>query len=344
MSGNLSSAADLMSILTRVEKLIEENNILEKKEEKLAKKRRENVSKICKLLNESKKLSDGVTSGAAAELSYKRLDMGSNDTNNLNQEEMPIIIQDGHQRVAYFNDLKSSKNKLLEEIKKSACNLKDHHVVLDTIEKEESRYSESWKTMYSKVKDYTRIHKLFKESRMKRISEIDIQLDQMVEENPTSDRHNLNESVLDCGKIVQKIPMKEIAAITPRELKVEDASPEASFSCNFEYCSKSFTCASTLASHLQNHYAQNEIMIDCPFVGCGFSNTRESLTSHMRAKHTGEKLFSCEMCPMKFHTMVAKVSHEKKHSRPDVWAQCGRQSCRKFYQIAKGSCRGCGRK
>jgi len=337
-----------MSILMRVEKLIEENKILEKKEEKLARKRHENVNKICNLLNESKKVSVGVNSGAAADVSRNRLDMGSNsnnnDTNNLNQEETPMIIQDGHQRIAYFNDLKGSKNKLLEEIKTSACNLKDHHVVLDTIEKEESRHSETWKSMYSKVKEYTQIHKLFKESRMKRISEIDIQLDQMVEENPTSSRHNLDESVLDCGKIVKKIPMKEIAAITPRKLKVEDESPEASFSCNFEYCSKSFSCASSLVSHLQNHYDQQEINIDCPFDGCGFSNTRESLTSHMRARHTGEKLFSCEICLLKFHTMAAKVHHDRKHSMPDVWAQCGRQDCRKFYQIAKGSCRSCGRK
>jgi len=338
-----------MSILMRVEKLIEENKILEKKEEKLARKRHENVNKICNLLNESKKVSDGVNSGAAADVSQKRLDMGSNNTNSnntndLNQEEMLVNIQDGNQRIAYFNDLKSSKNKLLEEIKRSACNLKDHHVVLDTIEKEESRYSESWKSMYSKVKEYTRIHKLFKESKMKRVSEIDIQIDQMVEENPTSSRHNLNESVLDCGKIVKKIPMKEIAAITPWKLKVEDDSPEASHSCNFEYCSRSFSCASTLVSHLQNHYDQQEINIDCPFVGCGFSNIRESLTSHIRARHTGEKLFSCEICSMKFHTMAAKVVHDRKHSRPDLWAQCARQGCRRFYQIAKGSCRSCGRK
>merc|ERR1712142_543945 len=134
-------------------------------------------------------------------------------------------------------------------------------------------------------------------------------------ENPTSSRYDLNESLLDCGKIVKKIPMNEIAAITPRKLKVEDDSPEASFSCNFEYCAKSFTCASALVSHLQNHYTPQEIKIDCPFDGCRFSNTRESLTSHMRARHTGETLFSCEICLKKFHTMAAKVVHDRKHSR-----------------------------
>jgi len=339
MSGNLSSAGDLMSFLGRVEKLIEENKILEKKEEELAQKRHENTSEMCNLLNESKKLANGVNSGiAAGDVSQMRLDMGNINTNDF------INIQDGHQRSAYFKDLESSKNNLVEEINRSASNLKDHHVVLDTIEEEEGCNSESWKSMFSKVTEYTRIHKLFKECRIKRIGEIDAQMDQMREENPTSSRYDLNESLLDCGKIVKKIPMKEIAAITPRKLKVEDDSPEASFSCNFEYCAKSFTCASALVSHLQNHYAPQEIKIDCPFDGCRFSNTRESLTSHMRARHTGETLFSCEICLKKFHTMAAKVVHDRKHSRPDLWAQCARQDCRKFYQIAKGNCRSCGRK
>ena len=70
-------------------------------------------------------------------------------------------------------------------------------------------------------------------------------------------------SVLERGKIVKKIPTRELAAITVtlQKLKVEDDSPEASFVCNCDYCLslRSFTCASTLVSHLGNHYSQDQV-------------------------------------------------------------------------------------
>ena len=46
----------------RVEELIKENKSFEEKEEILTKKRQENVTEICNLLNESKRVSSGATS------------------------------------------------------------------------------------------------------------------------------------------------------------------------------------------------------------------------------------------------------------------------------------------
>ena len=55
-------------------------------------------------------------------------------------------------------------------------------------------------------------------------------------------------------------------------------------------------------------------------------------------------LFRCDHCPTQFHSMAAKVAHEKKHSLPGVWAQCTKHSCLRLYQVANGRCRACGKK
>jgi len=352
--------SELTRIFAHVDKLVNECLVLEMKEEALRKKRQTNDREIRLLVLKAKKLS------------MEAMSEGNDDKNPDDPNVEESLMQNNNQEMddeglgASFEEYMQLKNKLLEEIKTSGNNLKDHHEVLDTIERENGRGSVAWKNMYKQVREYTRVHRLFKESRVKRIQEIESQLrgssghdhenfnDNINFNEATSSRidndasvsrqRTLNESVLDCGRMVKKIPPKELAAITPQKLKVENDSPEAKFVCNFDYCLRTFTCASSLVSHLENHYSQDQARIDCPFPGCKFSHTKENLTTHMRARHTGEKLFSCQFCPTKFHTMVAKLTHEKKHSQNDIWAQCNKQHCLKFYQVARGNCKSCGKK
>jgi len=364
-----AEGGELTSILEQVEKLVNENHVMETKEESIRKKRLENNEKIRRLFSKSSKLSRGTIAWQTL-ASNENIDdvenqnevRGRNNAENqANVEESPgprdVIVDELRQELSHM------KTVLLKEIKTSGNNLKDHNEVLDTLEREHGRGSVPWRNMCKQVREFTRIHKKFKESRLKSIKDIEERLGESGDQRdsfhmdsreassstvnnatevPT--RRHVNESVLDCGKIVKKIPTRELAAITPTKLKAEEDSPEARLVCNFVYCTRTFTCASSLVSHLQNHYAQDQVRIDCPFPGCGFSNSKETLTTHMRARHTGEKLFSCQFCPTKFHTMVAKVTHEKKHSQKDLWAQCVKQHCRKFYRIAKGNCKSCGKK
>jgi len=261
-------------------------------------------------------------------------DLDRNDAENQpNVEESPLLIADMMRQELEF------VTEFQQEIVTSGNNLKNHHEVFDALENK-----------------HTRAHKKFKEDKLKSIKDIEERLGESGNQGAsyhmdsqeatvvTARRSLLDESVLDCGKIVKKIPTRELAAITPKKLKVEEDHPEAELVCNFVYCERTFTCASSLVSHLKYHYAQDQVKIDCPYPGCGFSNTTEKLTTHMRARHTGEKLFSCQFCPTEFHTMGAQVTHEKKHSKKDLWAQCVKQHCRKFYQVAKGNCRSCGKK
>jgi len=342
---------NVVRVMKEVEELNNENIKLEAKEESLAKKRRENAVQIRNLLSSVKlSLEDSNANNNDIEV---YVELGSKDGNSPSLNDV-ASGQSGDRGSGHLEQLKKTKKKLLEEVKTSGSNLRDHHDVLDEVERVNGCDSASWKSMYKKVKDLTRIHKLFKESRMERVREIDLQLSQYNgEEGPSnwsadplvlSRKRSLNESVLDCGKIMKKIPSRELAAIATKKLKVEDDSPEAHLMCNFDYCPRSFTCASTLVSHLKNHYAQDQVKIDCPIPGCEFSTTKENLISHIRARHSGEKLFTCEYCPMMFHTMPAKSSHERKHSKEDIWAQCPSQNCLKFYQVAIGSCKNCKRK
>jgi len=369
----------------KIRRLVDENHVLDTKEESIREKRLENKENIRRLLSRLSNLSRGPGNTAVAvdnenavvenvneargrnnEEDQANIESpGPSDLNRNNAENQPQIEESPVQIVDELRqELRRMKNVLLEEIKTSGNNLRDHHEVLDTLEREHGQGSVPWRNMYKQVKEYTQIHKKFKESRLKSIKDIEERLGESVDQGAsfhmesqeassstvnnakevTARRRPLNESVVDCGKIVKKIPTRELAAMTPTKLKVEEDPPEANFTCNFAYCERTFTCASSLVSHLENHYAQDQVKIGCPFPGCNFSNTKENLTTHMRARHTGEKLFSCQFCPTKFHTMVAKVNHEKKHSQNDVWAQCAKQHCRKFYQVARGNCKSCGKK
>eukprot|EP00092_Neocalanus_flemingeri_P033138 GFUD01036035.1.p1 GENE.GFUD01036035.1~~GFUD01036035.1.p1 ORF type:complete len:466 (-),score=140.92 GFUD01036035.1:55-1452(-) len=158
----------------------------------------------------------------------------------------------------------------------------------------------------------------------------------------SASKRKLKESA-DFEVIPKKISAKEKEAMIPPVLKTEsvEVSPPDYFKCNI--CPKKFTSAAPLSTHLERHYSPLYDTWDCPFLACSFSASQTNLTKHMRSKHTKELLFPCNHCPAKFHTMEAKKAHKKKHIQTDIWAQCQKPRCLRFYQVIKGSCSRCSR-
>jgi hypothetical protein len=265
-------------------------------------------------------------------------------------------------------DLRMEEKTLLENIEESTKNLGDHKEMLVSMEKENGQ-DEDWRAQLDDVKKYTVSNKKYKEAMERRIDDIRKVIKRMDsskkkaakekfvinQEASTSSgvgsstsrsrftvKRKLNESVVDCGEFVKKIPTKEIEAMVPIVLKVEESPCEHPYECS--YCAKVFTSAAPMAAHLGRHYATNQAKFDCPFPSCQFTNTQENLTKHMRSKHTKEKIFTCEHCSTRFYTMHAKVAHEKKHDQQDVWGQCDKEDCLRFYQVARGTCTSCVKK
>jgi len=371
----------LKDILQKAEMLVNENKRLGERAELIMKKMRENNEEARALVvSETKKLKFQSNKQLLQERRNHEVDVEVDEVTggqNNNDVDIPILdvqLPRGSEKGPKKNvgKLKFEEKILMKRIEKSASNLQDHRDLLDTLEKEFGRSNPNWVAKSKEIKVYSKIHKNFVEASEKRLGTIRVELrhrtglsDQfqlsqrasssLAETRPnqgasssralarTRSKKSLNESVLDCGRILKKIATKEIQAMTPLKLKEED-SPEAPHVCNFENCARSFTCASPFVAHLEKHRIQNLNKINCPFANCDYSNKREELTTHIRAKHTKELLFRCDHCPTQFHSMAAKVAHEKKHSLTGVWAQCTKQSCLRFYQVANGRCRACVKK
>jgi len=373
---------DVRDILKKAEMLVNENISLDEKAEVIFKKKRENNEEARALVSEAKKLVFQSKRKFAKERSnpedtvvdevHRGENLSSNghrgSKNNCvvnpspNQDvELPRGHEKGRKKKKSVAQLKFEEKILMGRIAKSASNLQDHRNVLDTLEREFGSNNPTWMAKFKEVVGYSKIHKNYKKASEQRLATIrgelrhrngvskrdHFELSQWASSgrvfSRTSSNKSLNVSVLDCGKILKKIASNEIQAMTPLKLKEED-SPEAPYVCNFKDCRRSFTCASPFVAHIEKHRIQNMTKMSCPFPLCDFFNKREELTAHIRAKHTKELLFRCDHCPTQFHTMAAKAAHEKKHAMPGVWAQCTKQSCMKFYQVAKGHCRACGKK
>jgi len=347
--GNRTRNGGLLEIVDNVKNLMEENLVLDEKMERLCKKKKENLRKVSVLIEKIRGFGDD----------------HAEDNGDQN------LVGDN------YDGLKEEENILVQKIAESTKNLRDHKNLLKDLDKE-AGHDENWKEQYEKVQKYQALHHKYKISKELRLEAIRHELrriecgDQgavagtssgsvgrkkMLKEkfvmhqaaastsgeagssrSPISPRKRmLNESVLDCGLIKKKISLKEKDAMVPKVLKIEEPSPPNPHECNF--CGKSFTSAAPLASHLVKHYTQFAEKFDCPFPTCNFAATQENLTKHMRSKHTKEQMFSCSHCTIKFYTMDAKMSHEKKHGQPAVWAQCDQPACLMFYQVARGSCR-----
>ena len=375
---------DMVDKMSKVEKMMTENKMLDRKLVVIIKKKEENLIKISGLVKEAKKMRVEHYE-AGSEVIEESEDISRDNTNSPEENnetietirvevtngEAPGIVGDqtrDNEEVDYVGvvELKKEEKMLLQKIKESTKNLDDHKQLLETMEKEKGR-DDDWKQLFSNVERYTIIHQKYKEAKEREISAIRKELSRIelkkkvVREKfvinqgaSTSDdkgpgqpnssfavKRKLNESVLDCGEIVKKISYKEKEAMVPKVLKVEEAPSDSPYQCSFTRCLRSFTCAASLASHLSKHYLTNQDKFDCPFPLCQFVSAQEQLIKHMRARHTKEQMFTCPLCGIKFHTMDAKVAHERKHGQEDVWGQCQNQACLRFYQLARGHCRFC---
>eukprot|EP00092_Neocalanus_flemingeri_P028385 GFUD01030823.1.p1 GENE.GFUD01030823.1~~GFUD01030823.1.p1 ORF type:complete len:369 (-),score=102.35 GFUD01030823.1:51-1157(-) len=352
-SGPLRYQNDVNVTMKNIEDLLEENKVLDKKIDLLMKKKEGNTMKISGLVGKVKS-------------------MGGRD----DYDEVMIEQEDGDkdQEEENLTSLSEEENVLIQSIQESTRNLMDHEKLLQDL-KAKNGQDQNWHEQWENVLKFREVHKKYKDSKEKRLRAIrqvvlriehgsqpragsstgicgkkKVLKEKFVinkatlssEAGPSSSKssaskRNLNESVVDCGLMPKKISRMEREAMVPRVIKMEEDTPPNPYGCNI--CHQSFTSATPLVIHLEKHYAEAPEKFDCPFPDCSFSATKEKLTTHVRAKHTKEQLFCCSSCPTKFHTMLAKKSHEKKHSQPTIWAQCGKAACLRFYKVARSSCR-----
>jgi len=370
----------LVANMNDVEELMKENKMLDKKVERLAKKKKENLVKVCVIIENTKKMSfenyeainDNVRDDGPIEVSevIEEIADEGRDVESL-QEEVVIIVGEQNRRNVEVHqegnevgveELKREERALHEKMKESTKNLGDHKKMLVSMEKENGK-DDNWHAQLNDVKKFTVLHQKYKEAKERRIDAIrkEVKRKESLKKKGIKEKivtnqeasissgagsgtsssrfamkRKLNESVLDCGEIVKKIPTKEKEAMVPIVLKVEESPCEFPHECSFADCRRVLTNAASLATHLGKHYATNQAKIDCPFPSCQFTNTQEHLTKHMRSKHTKEQIFTCDNCSTKFHTMDAKVAHERKHGQQDIWGQCEKEDCLRFYQLTKG--------
>eukprot|EP00092_Neocalanus_flemingeri_P024681 GFUD01026770.1.p1 GENE.GFUD01026770.1~~GFUD01026770.1.p1 ORF type:complete len:366 (-),score=119.09 GFUD01026770.1:79-1176(-) len=353
-SGPLQNQMKVLEIMKHVEVLLEENKVLDKKENFMKKKRMENLEKISRLVGK-----------------VKRMEEENIDVMNVQEDG------DESQEEEIFVNLREEEIRLVQKIEESTRNLIEHEELLKDLEVESGGQGANWQEQFDKVVQYREVNEKYKDSKKKRLKAIRRELrtgsqsetatsrrshgkGKVLEEKllvqgaginssarPSSSTSSfaskriLNESVVDCEFILKKVIRLEKEVMVPTVIKVEEESPPNPFGCNF--CPQSFTSAAPLVIHLEKHTTEAQEKVDCPFRHCSFAGYKENLTKHVRAKHTKEQLFPCCSCPTKFHTMAAKTAHEKKHSQPNIWAQCGKAACHRFYQVEKGGCK-CGKK
>ena len=168
-------------------------------------------------------------------------------------------------------DLKREQKTLIQNIRESTKNLSDHKKMLVSMEKENG-HDEDWQAQLNDVKKFTVRHQKYKEAWERRIDTIRKKVKMMEslkkkvvinKEASTSSgvrsssgftlKRKLNESVVDCGEVVKKIPNKEREAMVPIVLKVEELPCEDPYECSFSGCGRFFTSAASLASHLGKH-------------------------------------------------------------------------------------------
>jgi hypothetical protein len=137
---------------------------------------------------------------------------------------------------------------------------------------------------------------------------------------------------------------QEVTEVIPKVLKVEPGQEDNDQDHNNEDvpmfpchdCTKRFSNAGSLLIHSEEH-EKKTWKKKCPM--CNVTGTRLSLLSHIRAKHTKEKLFSCAFCKQLFTTCAYKNRHEKikKHFKlvnKNVYPTCACQG-------SKYGCKNC---
>ena len=85
------------------------------------------------------------------------------------------------------------------------------------------------------------------------------------------------------------------------------------FNCGYESCDKRYPTKKALCAHFATHV--NDSRLRCYFGDCaGVIRYRDSyiLNRHIRAKHTFERPYQCEVCNMRFRRLDHLKSHRKK--------------------------------
>ena len=280
---------DLEANMNNVEELMKETKMLDKKLEGIMKKKKENLVKVSGLIADAKKMriedyeaseEDG-RDDSPGEASEEFVAIVEEERNVDSPHE--VVIQVGEQlmradegNIIGLADLKREEKTLLQDIQESSKNLSDHKKELVSMEKENG-HDKDWQAQLSDVKKFTVRHEKYKEATERRIDAIRKEVKRMnllkkkvvkakiVINEETSRisgvgsstpisgfaaKRKLNESVLDCGELVKKMPTKEREAMVPIVLKVEESPCEYPYECSFSGCRRFFTSAVSLSSHL----------------------------------------------------------------------------------------------
>ena len=173
---------DMMDKMSKVEKIMTENKMLDRKLVAITKKKEANLIEISVLIEKAKKLrveDYEVDESEVIEASEDKTRDNSPGENSETIEaiedevrkgecpsEATITVGDqprGNEEIDYVDvaELKKGEKMLLQKIKESTKNLDDHKQLLETMEKENGR-DENWKALFSDVERYTIIHHKYK--------------------------------------------------------------------------------------------------------------------------------------------------------------------------------------
>lgn len=97
-----------------------------------------------------------------------------------------------------------------------------------------------------------------------------------------------------------------------------EKSEEKPFKCGYPNCNQSFNCKRHLTSHLSRHIAITNFKCSYPECVDQYFRDNTELVRHIRANHTFEKPYECEICHRRFgRTDRFRLHMTRVHPKPD---------------------------